>query len=59
MSLTERGTAAAAQLSAERQHAAQSVFGDLPAAELATFVAVTDHVLDRIGASAATQTPRT
>ncbi len=49
VSLTERGTAAAARMHAERQESAAALFGDVAADELATFVAVLDRVLDRIG----------
>jgi DNA-binding MarR family transcriptional regulator len=49
VSLTERGTAAAARMHAERQEAAAALFGDVPADDLARFVAVLDQVLDRIG----------
>jgi DNA-binding MarR family transcriptional regulator len=48
VSLTERGAAAAARMDAERQDAAAALFGDVPATDLATFVAVLDQVLDRI-----------
>ena len=57
VSLTERGAAAAAQLDTERRQAARALFGDLPAADLATFVAVTDRVLDRIGRPALLDRP--
>lgn len=57
VSLTERGAAAAAQMDTERQEAARALFGDLPAADLATFVAVADRVLDRIGRPAPTDGP--
>jgi DNA-binding MarR family transcriptional regulator len=52
VSLTEQGAAAAARMHAERQEAAAALFGDVPADELATFVAVLDQVLDRIGQTA-------
>jgi DNA-binding MarR family transcriptional regulator len=52
VSLTEQGAAAAAHMHAERQEAAAALFGDVPADELATFVAVLDQVLDRIGQTA-------
>ncbi len=47
--LTERGTEAAARMDAERQEAAAGLFGDVPADDLAIFIAVLDQVLDRIG----------
>jgi DNA-binding MarR family transcriptional regulator len=49
VSLTERGTAAAARMHAERQESAAALFGDVAADDLETFVAVLDRVLDRIG----------
>jgi DNA-binding MarR family transcriptional regulator len=49
VSLTEQGAEAAARMHAERQEAASALFGDIPATDLATFVAVLDQVLDRIG----------
>ncbi len=49
VSLTEE---AAARMHAERQEAAAALFGDVPADDLATFVAVLDQVLDRIGQAA-------
>lgn len=45
VSLTPRGTAAATRMQRERQQTAQQLFGDLPATDLAGFVAVADHVL--------------
>lgn len=52
VSLTEQGAQAAARMHAERQEAAAALFGDIPAEDLATFVAVLDQVLDRIGQTA-------
>jgi DNA-binding MarR family transcriptional regulator len=49
VSLTEQGAEATARMHAERQEAAAALFGDTPATDLATFVAVLDQVLDRIG----------
>jgi len=49
VTLTEKGTAAAARMVIERQDAAQTLFGGLPATQLAGFVAVADHVLQRFG----------
>jgi len=49
VSLTEQGAEAAERMHAERQEAAAALFGDIPATDLATFVAVLDQVLDRIG----------
>jgi len=52
VSLREQGAQAAARMHAERQEAATALFGDVPADDLATFVAVLDQVLDRIGQTA-------
>jgi DNA-binding MarR family transcriptional regulator len=52
VSLTEQGAKAAARMHAERQETAAALFGDIPAEDLATFVAVLDQVLDRIGRTA-------
>jgi DNA-binding MarR family transcriptional regulator len=49
VTLTERGAAAAARMDTERQESAAALFGDVPADDLATFVAVLDQVLVRIG----------
>ena len=54
VSLTERGMKAAARMDAERREAADALFGDLSADQLATFLAVLERVLDRIGRSAST-----
>ena len=51
VSLTKKGAAAAARMGDERQRAARWLFGDLPQGDLATFVAIADQVLDRIGAA--------
>ncbi|HEU0086547.1 MAG TPA: MarR family transcriptional regulator [Pseudonocardiaceae bacterium] len=51
VTLTDKGTAAAKRMEHERQQAAQTLFGDLPATDLAGFVAVADHVLRQVGAS--------
>jgi DNA-binding MarR family transcriptional regulator len=56
VSLTEQGAKAAARMHAERQEAAAALFGDIPANDLATFVAVLDQVLDRIGQPASRAT---
>jgi DNA-binding MarR family transcriptional regulator len=54
VSLTEQGAAAAARLHADYQMGARVLLGGVSAADLATFVGVLDHVLDRLrGASAA------
>jgi DNA-binding MarR family transcriptional regulator len=50
VSLTRTGSAAAAKMNAERQEAARWLLGDVPAADLATFVAIADQVLERISA---------
>ncbi|HEY2765171.1 MAG TPA: MarR family transcriptional regulator, partial [Pseudonocardiaceae bacterium] len=49
VTLTTKGTAAAARMERERQQAAQALFADLPARDLAGFVAVADHVLRQVG----------
>lgn len=59
VTLTEKGTAAATRMERERQDAAQTLFGDLPATELAGFVAVADHVLHQFGARETTGSPTT
>ena len=51
VSLTRRGSAAAARLVGERQQAARWLLGDVPADELATFVGIANQVLERIGAA--------
>ncbi|HEX2046340.1 MAG TPA: MarR family transcriptional regulator [Acidimicrobiales bacterium] len=51
VSLTELGAAAAARMGAERQEAARWLLGDVPRADLGTFVAIADQVLERIGAA--------
>lgn len=48
--LTEQGAAAAERMDGERRDAAHALFGGLPAADLAGFVAVADHVLRHFGA---------
>lgn len=48
--LTVQGATAAERMDGERRAAAHALFGDLPAADLACFVAVTDHVLRHFGA---------
>lgn len=52
--LTERGMKAATRMDAERREAADALFGDLSADQLATFLAVLERVLARIGRSAST-----
>ena len=49
VTLTEKGTTAAARMVTERQEAAQTLFGGLPTTQLAGFVAVADHVLQQFG----------
>ena len=51
VSLTTRGTAAAARMNAERRLAAQWLLGDVSAARLRTVVAVADQLLERIAAA--------
>lgn len=51
VTLTEKGTAAAARMVTERQEAARNLFGGLPATQLAAFVAVVDHVLQQFAGS--------
>jgi DNA-binding MarR family transcriptional regulator len=54
VSLTDQGAAAAARLHADYQMGARVLLGGVSAADLATFIGVLDHVLDRLrGASAA------
>lgn len=48
VALTEQGTAAADRMDTERRQAAHELLGHLPAADLAGFVAVADHVLGHI-----------
>ena len=50
VSLTKRGAAATARMAAERQQAAGWLLGDVAPDDLATFVAIANQVLDRIGA---------
>src|SRR5260370_22329577 len=52
VSLTEQGAEAAARMHAERQEAAAALFGDVSVNDLATFVAVLNQVLDRLGQTA-------
>ncbi|MDQ3931648.1 MAG: MarR family transcriptional regulator [Actinomycetota bacterium] len=56
--LTERGAAVAARLATERRDAAHALLGDVPADDLATFVAVADQVLERVEATRSPQAPR-
>jgi DNA-binding MarR family transcriptional regulator len=51
VALTEQGTAAADRMDTERRRAAHQLLGQLPAADLAGFVAVADHVLRHIDAA--------
>ena len=51
VSLTRRGSAAAARMVDERQQAARWLLGDIPREDLAAFVAIADQVLERIGAA--------
>ena len=54
MTVTEHGAAAAARLHADYQMGARVLLGGVSATDLATFVGVLNHVLDRLrGASAA------
>jgi DNA-binding MarR family transcriptional regulator len=57
VTLTERGTATAARMHAEREESAAALFGDVAADDLETFVAVLDQVLDRIGRPASKVAP--
>jgi len=50
--LTERAAAATAALHAEYREGAASLFGDVPAADLGTFVGILDGVLARLRAVA-------
>lgn len=49
--LTEQGAEAAAQMNAEQHGSAAELFGDVPADQLAIFIALLDQVLERIGPS--------
>ena len=51
VALTEQGTAAAHRMDTERRRAAHQLLGQLPAADLAGFVAVADHILSHIDAA--------
>ena len=51
VSLTKGGRAATARMGSERQEAARWLLGGVSAKDLATFVAIADQVLDRIGRS--------
>jgi DNA-binding MarR family transcriptional regulator len=55
---TRRGAAAAARMDDERRQAAAALFGEVPAGELAAFVAVTDLVLDLLGQASPTPATR-
>ncbi|HEV2458948.1 MAG TPA: MarR family transcriptional regulator [Ktedonobacterales bacterium] len=57
VTLTERGTATAARMHAERAESAAALFGDVAADDLETFVAMLDQVLDRIGRPASKVAP--
>ena len=59
VTLTEKGTAAAARMVTERQEAAQSLFGGLPATQLAGFMAVADHVLRQFSSAQTAPDSRT
>lgn len=48
VSLTDRGTAAAARMQAEYRQFAAELFRDVPPAELASFAKVVDHTLSRL-----------
>jgi DNA-binding MarR family transcriptional regulator len=54
VSLTEQGAAAAARLHADYELGARVLLGDIPPADLTTFVSVLDHVLDRLRAATST-----
>ncbi len=57
VSLSDRGASVAARMDAERRQAARDLFGDLPPADVDRFVAVADHVLDRLGRPAVADGP--
>lgn len=59
VSLTRKGTTAAVRMERERQEAAQTLFGDLSATDLAGFLVVADHVLRQFGAPQAALPPPT
>lgn len=48
VALTDQGTTAADRMDTERYDAAHALLGHLPAADLAGFVAVADHVLHHV-----------
>ncbi len=52
VSLTDQGAAAAARLHADYQMGARVLLGGVPSADLATFVNVLEHVLERLRTSA-------
>ena len=54
VSLTEQGAAAAARLHADYEMGARVLLGGVSSADLATFVSVLDHVLDRLRGAAST-----
>ena len=58
VSLTKRGAAAAARMGSERQQAARWLLGDVSPTDLATFVAIANQVLGRIGAAPPGETSR-
>ena len=49
VTLTEQGTAVAVQLATERDAAARALLGDVPPADLATFVRIADQLMARMG----------
>lgn len=51
--LTDEGATEASRMDARRHEAARALFGDASRADLATFVAVANQVLQRIGAATA------
>lgn len=48
VTLTDHGVIEAARMDRERRDAARALFGDLPETDLASFVAVADHVLAQL-----------
>ncbi len=55
VSLTKRGATAAARMGSERLEAARALLGDVPAADLAAFMAVADQLLDRMASADASE----
>lgn len=48
VTLTDHGVTEAARMDRERRDGARALFGDLPETDLASFVAVADHVIAQL-----------